>query len=92
MIDKIGVFLITAAVWMWALGHVPQILRTRRLKTTEDISLGGYLLAFAAYISYVVGLGIRGDWFLLMCELVPTIFCGFLICQILYYRRRETND
>lgn len=87
----LGNIFVIVASFLWAIELIPQITKTLRLKTVEDISLWWVLLCFIAYIIYDTAMILHGNWLYFFGHLMPTILGGYFLYLILKYRKKKDN-
>ena len=85
--QNIGNILFIIAGGLWAIELIPQLIKTIRTKKVGDISLFFLILCFTAYILFVIGCFLIGNWFLFFSHLIPFCNVGILLYLVLRYKK-----
>lgn len=86
---NLGNFLIVLAGLIWAIELIPQIRRTLRTKSVEDISLSFFVLCTFAYATYLIGNAILKNWVIFFAHVPSLIMNLIMVILIMVYRKRE---
>ena len=86
MKELLGNACVAVASTLWTVELIPQIIRTLRRKTVDDISLWWISLCLTAYVIYETGMVLHGNWWYFFTQLIPGMLTAFFICLIFKYR------
>jgi uncharacterized protein with PQ loop repeat len=86
---NLGNLLIVLAGLIWAIELIPQIHRTIRTKSVEDISLSFFVLCAFAYVAYLFGNAILKNWVIFFAHVPSLIMNLIMVILIIVYRKRE---
>jgi len=91
-----GIDLILAIGWMAVLGStltaLPQLLKTHRTKSSDDLSLGMILIAIASQFAwFIYGWGVK-DIPLMVSAITPFFMYGYLLYLYRKYEKVNTNE
>lgn len=86
---NLGNLLIVLAGLIWAIELIPQIQRTIRTKSVEDISLSFFVLCTFAYVAYLIGNAILKNWVIFFAHVPSLIMNLIMVVLIIVYRKRE---
>jgi len=75
--------------FLWGIETIPQILRTYKRKTVNDISLYYPLICFIAFIFFLTGTYIEKNWIMFFPHIFPFILMGIFLTQIFIYRGKK---
>lgn len=89
--QNIGNILFLIAGLLWAIELIPQLIKTIRTKSVGDISLFFFTLCFIAYLIFIAGCYLIGNWFLFFSHLVPFINVSILLYLVLRYRKSKVK-
>jgi uncharacterized protein with PQ loop repeat len=81
-----ALFLISG--FLWSVELLPQLWKTYKRKTTNDLSLFYYITCVSAFIIFLIGCYLLGNWFLFFSHLIPFINLCILIVMIINYRKK----
>jgi len=84
---NIGNILFVVAGCVWAIELIPQLVKTIRTKSVQDISIFFLSLCFIAYIIFLTGCFLIKNQFLFLSQLIPFINVGILLYLVLRYRK-----
>lgn len=85
--QDISNILFVIAGCLWGIELIPQLIKTIRTKKIGDISLFFLTLCFTAYLIFVTGCYLIGNWFLFVSHLVPLINVSVLLYLVLRYKK-----
>ena len=88
----IGATCIVISTILWTIELWPQITRTLKRKTVDDISIWWLLICFTAFIFYEIGVGLHGQWLLFYTHIIPSSFTAFFIFLLFKYRKRAESN
>ena len=86
---NLGNVLIVLAGLIWAIELVPQIHRTVRKKSVDDISLSFFVLCTFAYVAYLIGNAILKNWVIFFAHVPSLIMNLVMVFLIIVYRKKE---
>lgn len=89
MTEKIGNILFLIAGCLWAIELIPQLTKTIRTKSVQDISIFFLTLCFIAYAIFITGCFLIKNWFLFVSHLVPFINVSILYYLVLKYKKSD---
>lgn len=84
--QTLGNICVAIASVLWTVELVPQLIKTIKRKTVGDISIWWLLICFTAYVIYLTGMILHGNWWYLLTHLLPASFTVFFISLLLKYR------
>jgi len=79
--------LIYLAGILWAIECIPQIIKLLRTKNTTGISLLFFSICLLAYILFLVGNLLLGQWSVIVANSLPFIMISNIIYLVVRYRR-----
>lgn len=74
---------------LWAVEMVPQLIKTYRRKTVNDISVSFPLIALISMGCYFIGCYLTQAWILIISISMPFVCNVIFLIQVLIYRRRK---
>ncbi len=77
------------AGWVWVIDIIPQICKTLKLKSSEDISLPFFVLCIFAYALFLTGALLIRNWAIFIPHMVSFILSFYMIYLILKYRNKK---
>lgn len=83
----IGGTCIVVSTALWTVELIPQLRRTLKTKSVDDISPWWLGMCFTAFIIYEIGMVLHENWLIFYTHLVPTCFTGFMLSLILRYKK-----
>lgn len=82
-----GNSLIILAGLLWVVELVPQIIKTVKSKSVDDLSLHFFVICLLAYIAYLTGNAILKNWVIFFAH-VPSLIMNFImVVLIVIYRK-----
>lgn len=77
------------AATLTTLAFLPQVIKTWRLKSAEDLSLGTFSMFFAGVLCWLIYGWLIGDLPIILANSVTLVLAGAVLVQAVVYRRRE---
>lgn len=84
----LGNCLIVLAGLLWAVELVPQIIKTVKTKSVKDFSLVFFIVCLSAYVAYLIGNALLGNWVIFFAHIPSLVMNGVMVFLILVYRKR----
>lgn len=85
----IGDIFYTLAAFFWTIALIPQLLKTYRSKTADDISLIWLYINSTAYICFMCGHVLTNQMYMFYIYILPTAIV--FILTILVYKYKHNN-
>lgn len=83
-----NIMIITAGI-IWGIELIPQMIKTHKLKSANDISLAFFVMCFIAYSLYAGGNFLLKNWIILYAHIPSLLFNLIMMILILKYRKKK---
>jgi len=91
-IELIGSITLILSILTKIIGFPSQAKLLMKSKKTENISISLYSLTFLAYISWTIHGILKNDYTIIFGQGLGILTSGFVLGQIIYYRRNEKKS
>jgi len=86
MKELLGNIFVAVSAVLWAIELIPQIIKTLKRKTVDDISFWWPSLCFTAYIIYEIAMVLHKNWWYFGTHMIPGLLTVLFIGLMLKYR------
>jgi len=74
---------------LWAIEMIPQLIKTYKRKSVEDISIYFPMICIISFIFYFMASYLTKNWILILSTSMPFVCNIIFFIQILIYRRKK---
>ena len=86
MRELLGNIFVAVSSVLWTIELIPQIIKTLKRKTVDDISFWWVSLCLTAYIIYETAMVLHKNWWYFGTHMIPGLLTAFFIGLMIKYK------